>query len=130
MDVFFDTSAVVPLLIEEPGSPAALAIWAQAERAWAWQWLRVETEAALVRRKALPVAWANWRELALHIAFLDISEDLRALCDFNRALGLRAADAGHLFVCERLAQTIPALRLASLDQEQRSAATLCGLNTL
>ncbi|MFO7724471.1 MAG: PIN domain-containing protein [Oceanipulchritudo sp.] len=61
MDVFFDTSVLVPLLIEEPGSVRAVELWKRAEVAWAWEWVVVEAEAALTRRRAPPEAWALWR---------------------------------------------------------------------
>ncbi len=123
MDTFFDTSAVVPLLLAEPHSNHANTAWTATDRAFAWTWLRVETEAALVRRKAKPAAWKNWRRLAGFFDFLSFPDsDLAALCEFNRTLGLRATDAGHLFVFERLHQARPAVALATFDKEMAAAA--------
>ena len=78
MRAFFDTSALVPLLIEESGSSRACLCWKRTEAAWA-------------RRMAGPDAWARWRTLTGHIAFLKVEAPVSAVCDFNRLLGLRVA---------------------------------------
>lgn len=127
MDVFFDTSVIVPLLIREPGSVRAVKIWQRTELAWAWEWAIVETEAALIRRHTPPKAWAQWRTLSQRIQFLKLDGELSAVSEFNRLLALRAADAGHLFVCDRLARQRPHLQLATFDTEMRAAAGRLGL---
>jgi len=131
MDLFFDTSAIVPLLLEEPRSPDALSALAKAERLFAWRWLQVETEAALARRRATPPAWSEWRRLASSIHWLELSESsFPAVCAFNRALRLRAADAGHLFVFDRALSVVPGLHLVSHDREMVDAAGHLGLPCL
>lgn len=131
MDGFLDTSAVVPLLIRERQSTRALASWAELDAAWAWSWLRVETEAALLRRKAVASVWENWRRMETGIRWLDAPPDLTAtLCDFNRGLGLRAADAGHLLVFERASRAIPGLTLLTFDAELAAAAVRLGLRVI
>jgi predicted nucleic acid-binding protein len=127
MEAFFDSSAIVPLLIEESGSARACELWSRTETAWAWEWGRVETEAALARRGVGPEAWAHWRRLAGAVSFLKLEEPVSAVCDFNRLLGLRAADAGHVFVAERLFRVQPELILVTLDVEMRAAAGRLGL---
>ncbi len=128
MELFFDTSAIVPLLLVEPKSGAAGDAWAKAGRVWAWRWLEVETEAALGRRRAPPGAWAQWRALAAAMQWLDLDPaawpQLRA---FNRPLRLRAADAGHLFVFERVLGAVPEMEMVSFDREMASAARALGL---
>ncbi len=126
MQAFFDTSAIVPLLIQESGSSQACEWWNRSETAWAWEWARVETEAALTRRGAGPEAWANWRGLARHITFLRLEEPVSAICDVNRLLSLRAADAGHVFVAERLFRVQPELTLVTFDAEMQVAARRLG----
>ena len=127
MDAFFDTSAIVPLLIQESGSSRACAFWSRTETAWAWEWARVETEAALTRRRVGPDVWGQWRSLAGHISFLKLEESVAAICDVNRLLGLRAADAGHVFVAERLFRYQPELTLVTFDAEMQVAAERLGL---
>jgi predicted nucleic acid-binding protein len=127
MDVFFDTSVVVAMLVEEPGSAAASRIWGRTTRAWAWNWLLVETDAALGRRRVPPRTWSEWRRLEGAFTWIEpgpgFAEEARA---FNRAISLRAADAGHLLIFERLARGEPALRLATFDSEMRAAALALG----
>ena len=127
MEAFFDTSALVPLLIKESGSSRACAYWSRTGAAWAWEWARVETEAALTRRRVGPDAWAQWRRLAGHISFLKLEAPVSAICDINRLLRLRAADAGHVFVAERLFRCQPELTFVTFDAEMQVAAGRLGL---
>lgn len=131
MDVFWDTSAMVALLLQEPSSAAARAAWTRTSRAWAWRWAVMEAEAALSRRKAPPSAWSQWAVLQGSLRLLDLDpahwEALRA---FNRGLRLRAADAAHVFVCERAATAVPRLNFITFDTEQAAAARSIGLSVL
>lgn len=123
MESFFDTSAIVPLLIREPHSKAALGIWQETQIFWAWAWLKVETEAALVRRHAPPAIWREWRTMERQIRWLDQPADFSVqVSQFNRSLGLRAADAGHLLIFERAAGVISRLTLATFDHEMETVA--------
>lgn len=98
MELFFETSAVVPLLLEEPHTEKACEVWSKAKRVWAWRWLQFETEAALSRRKAPAVAWQKWHQVSSVFGWLDIDDrQYSQLRFFNRTLRLRAADAGHLY---------------------------------
>ena len=131
MFAFFDTSVIVPLLLEEPQSEVAIKLWHQTTDRYAWQWLRVETEAALVRRKATPGSWEHWQELQTAMHWLEPDKQwLKDLRLFNRGIGLRAADAGHLYLMERCRVHRPALRLATLDREMRTAAVKRGITCL
>jgi hypothetical protein len=131
MERFFDTSAVVPLLLQEPQTAAALAALDRCTRVYAWRWLQVETEAALARRRAPATAWSEWRELASAVSWLDMGEELLPqLCSFNRPLRLRAADAGHLFVFERALRVLPELQLVCFDREMNEAARALGFPCL
>lgn len=131
MDTFWDTSAVVALLLQEPDTQSAQAIWSTTTRPWAWRWMVIETEAALSRRKAPPAAWTQLANLLETIRLLDLDpERWDSLRAFNRALRLRAADAAHLFVCERANTVIPGLHLVSFDAEQVAAARGMGLSVL
>ncbi len=128
MDLFFDTSAIIPLLLIEPHSPRASEAWAATDRLWAWRWMEVETESALSRRESPPEAWAGWRAISMRVHWLDLETDawprLRA---FNRSLRLRAADAGHLFVFEHLVGIVPEIKIVTFDKEMLAAAKRLGL---
>lgn len=131
MLAFFDTSAVVPLLLMEPHSEAAGQLWETTTGRYAWQWLRVEAEAALVRRRAPSVAWSHWRTLETTINWIEPQKGWQtSLRLFNRGIGLRAADAGHLYVMEQCQQSIPSLQLITFDLEMRDAAKARGLACL
>lgn len=128
MQAYIDTSAVIPLILQEPHSPSAISVQQQIETGWAWKWMRVEAEAALIRRKAPPEAWRVWHTLAQRIQWLDAGSDFdEGVCTFNRSIGLRAADAGHLLVCDRAMAVIPSLVLFSFDEEMRAAAQRIGI---
>ena len=128
MTAFFDTSAIVPLILREPHSEAARAAWDSAEECFAWKWLRVEAEAALVRRKASAQAWHLWRTIEGSMCWVEPEADwIESLRTFNRGVGLRAADAGHLFVMERCAAGLENLVLVTFDSEMTKAAETRGL---
>jgi predicted nucleic acid-binding protein len=125
---FFDTSAIVPLILREPHSEVAQTAWKAAEDCFAWKWLRVETEAALVRRKASAPAWHLWRTIEGSMCWVEPEADwMEPLKTFNRGVGLRAADAGHLFVMERCASGLENLVLVTFDSEMIKAAQRRGL---
>jgi predicted nucleic acid-binding protein len=121
--IYFDTSAVIPLVLEEPRTAEAQSVWAGCTEVWAWDWLRVEAEAALARRNADSASWAAWRSIVACFHFVGISGAEHAtLCAFNRGLALRAADAGHLFVFDRVLEQVADVRLCSFDSEMCDAA--------
>jgi predicted nucleic acid-binding protein len=125
---FFDTSAIVPLILREPHSQAARTVWDTAEECYAWKWLKVETEAALVRRKAPAPAWQLWRTIEASMSWVEPEGDsIEPLKTFNRGVALRAADAGHLFVMEHCATGLENLVLVTFDSEMTMAAQRRGL---
>ena len=127
MHAFFDTSAILPLLLEEPMSTASQRALQSTERLFAWNWMRVEVEAGLIRRKAKAEVWSEWRSLSARVFWLELgSGQFEPLCSFNRCLGLRAADAAHLFVYERGSHALPELALVTFDREMEQAAAALG----
>jgi len=129
VELFFDTSAIVPILIEEPHSEKAIQAWTKAKNVWAWRWLQVETEAALSRRKAPAVAWQKWHQVSAVFGWLDIDDrQYSQLRVFNRTLRLRAADAGHLYTFHLAVPILPELKLVCFDQEIIRAAEVLGLD--
>jgi len=103
--IYLDTSAIVPLLIEEPTSPACALIWAQANEVIATRLLYVETSAALtravaVRRISSSTARAAQRTLAdlwSQITVAELDEALMvSAASLGRRFGLRGYDAVHV----------------------------------
>ena len=129
MELFFDTSAVVPLILEEPHSQKALEAWNNTTRVWAWRWLQVETEAALGRRRAGAKAWHQWRLISSAVTWLDLEPRMwPRLRAFNRPLRLRAADACHLYIFNDAASVVPDLKLVCFDKELNEAAKMLELD--
>lgn len=123
MRVYFDTSAIVPLVLAETHSEAVLRVWPDTTERWAWSWLVVEAEAALVRQKADADAWSEWSRVARSLTLVELNpRDHGALRAFNRGLGMRAADAGHLFLFDRLSRELDGLQLVTFDREMSLAA--------
>ena len=128
MHVYFDTSAVVPLVLNETHTPVARAVWEQTSTAWAWDWMRVEGESAIARRSARAPSWNAWRLVLASFRLIGIGSDLHdSLCAFNRGLGLRAADAAHLFVFDRILTHVPDAQILTFDGEMIAAAGTLGL---
>lgn len=125
--LFWDASALVPLAIEEAASAIACQIWIQSAEAHAWEWVSVEVDAALARRKASPGIWHNWHRIQQALCLYALrSEDIIQLRLLNRGICLRAADAGHLFLYHKIAQRID-MQLVTFDREMIVAAQNLGL---
>lgn len=108
---YLDTSALVPLLIEEPTSAACRQLWDDAEVIVSSRLLYVETAAALAQalrmkrlrasehheaRGRLDIMWAQ-------IDVLEINEPLVArAAELTYRLGLRGYDAMHAAAAEQL----------------------------
>lgn len=104
MIVYFDSSAFVPLLVEEPGTPAAYRLWEAADRLVSCRLLRVEAAAGLARafrmrrinqevfrraRDAMP-------ELLDQVVFTEVERDLvEDAADFAYSCELEGYDAVH-----------------------------------
>jgi uncharacterized protein with PIN domain len=126
MLLYWDTSAIVPLVIEEPHTAQAQRARAATSRAFAWGWMQVEAEAALLRRDATPKHWQNLARLLSGFIWLEMEpHEHSALRQFNRPLALRACDAGHLFVYSRAYAADPMMQLVTFDTEMQKAATNC-----
>lgn len=117
MNTFWDTSAIVALLLQEPHTSAAQAAWAKSSRPWAWRWAVIETEAALSRRSAPPEAWTQWAALLESLHLLDLEPDRWIRCAPSAALCACAQQMPHISLFERASTAIPGLRLITFDQE-------------
>jgi len=131
MDGFWDTSAVVPLIFRETHSPNAQAAFRQADSFFAWDWMQVETEAALARRHARERDWRSWTELRGLFQWVHLpSGEWPEIQKLNRIWRLRAADAAHLYAFRRVSAILPELRLVTFDDEQRSLASKQGFRLI
>lgn len=135
MIVYFDTSALLPVLVEEPGSAVATRLWDEAERVLSVRLVYPEARAALAQ--AVRVGRIRSRELR---ALVDALESLYAQLDqmevddslVRRAgnlaqdHGLRGYDAVHLAGAERVNGSD--VVLAAGDGALIEAATSLGIS--
>ena len=112
MIAYFDTSAIVPLLIDEIGTQTAGDIWDRADRLVSVRLAHVETRAALaqaarIRRISpthLRTSVRELEDLFDQVDIIDVDEDLiREAGDLAEDQGLRAYDAVHLAAARRVA---------------------------
>ncbi len=105
MIAYFDTSAAVPLIIDEPSSAKANRIWDDATRISSVRLLYPEASAALARaermrcitKAQLVAAVAELDSITTQIDHVEITAYLaRAAGELARAHGLRGYDAVHL----------------------------------
>jgi len=131
MDLFWDTSAVVPLVFDELHTSPALRAFQQGDGFFAWDWLAVETEAALSRRKARDSEWEKWSEISRLFQWVHLPpHEWIEIRKQNRQWMLRAADAAHLYAFRRVCSILPDLRLVTFDDEQRSLASKKGFHLI
>ena len=102
---YFDTSAVVPLLVDEAGTATAADLWDHADRLVSVALVRVEARAALARANRLGrisalqlhTAKAELEALLDQVDLVVVDEDLIAAAgDVAEVRTLRAYDALHL----------------------------------
>lgn len=111
------------MVLKESRQIESLTIWESSVEHYAWNWLLVEAEAACVRQNASPDVWRDLRHFTSYFGFTELDTgDLQQLLTFNRVIGLRSADAAHLYCFERISQTVDEIHLATFDQEMLAAA--------
>ncbi len=134
MIAYFDTSAIVPLLIAEPGSPRAAALWDGADRVVSVRLIYPEGRAALAQAQRLGRMTAQQlrgavREFDLRldqINLVELDEQLaRRAGGLAEAHRLRGYDAVHLAAADRVSDTD--LVLVARDGALLEAATSEGL---
>lgn len=105
MKAYFDTSALVPLLIDEPGTDSAGAAWDQAENVISVRLIYAEARAALARAERggritsadHDRAALGLDELVEQVEFVELDDALvRVAGDLAREHALRGYDAVHL----------------------------------
>ena len=134
MVTYVDTSTLLKLIVDEPGSDRAEVIWRSAHAVAAVVLIVVEARAALAaaRRQArLTTHQHQAARSALHalideLHLVEITEDLtNDAAQLAEAEGLRGYDAVHLAA----ARTIDATVLTSADTALCDAASRQGLHT-
>lgn len=134
MIAYFDTSAFIPLVIEESGSETAGRLWDEADRLVSVRLLYAEARAALAQaartgrltREQLPRLVKDVDALYAQIDRLEADDLLvRRAGHLAQELGLRGYDAVHLAGAERLQD--PDLVLVAGDGPLLGSATELGL---
>ena len=134
MIAYFDTSAVVPLLIAEPGSARAASLWDRADRVVSVRLVYPETRAALAHADRLGRATArHLRDAVTHFDSLFEEIDLVEVDDaLARQAGemaeihrLRGYDAVHLAAADRVRD--PNVVVIAGDSALLDAATAEGM---
>ncbi len=135
--VYFDTSALVKLLVLETGSPLVVALWERADAAVTSRIADVEVKSVLAaaerigRIDAAPAAKARdrWKEIWPGLAKVEVtaalSEHAAELADRRP---LRAGDALHLASALLLREANPVL--AAWDRRLSNAGRAEGLTVL
>lgn len=137
---FWDSSAVVPLLLDEPASPSVVAEYLRDPEQIAWWATGIECVSALARVEregalgATVMADAVGRLEALELAWAEVqpTDQLRELAvRLLRVHALRAADALQLAAALVAAEGHPgSLTLVSLDERLGLAAEREGLRVI
>ncbi len=137
---FWDTSAVVPLLLEEPGRERALSLLRADPVVWVWWGTPIEAVSAVARHeregllgvsgvsealKRLHALSDSWREL-------EPSQRLRSIAQrLLRVHPLRASDSCQLAAAIMAADGQPdSLEFVCLDQRLKEAARREGFEVL
>jgi hypothetical protein len=133
---FWDASAVVPLVVEEPATPRVRGWLGDDPEMVTWGWTRVEIAGAVERRvREGAIDRAQRRRLLDEFGRLagewDEVTDLVAVRAKAEALlarhSLRAADAGQLGAALLVAAEDPGILFLCLDERLATAAELEGL---
>lgn len=135
--VYFDTSALVKLLVLETGSPLAVALWERADAVVTSRIADIEVKSVLAaaerigRIDAAPAATARdrWKELWPGLAKVEVTEALSdRAADLADRRPLRAGDALHLASALLLRDANPVL--AVWDRRLAAAGRAEGLTVL
>ena len=136
MIVYFDTSALVPIVVEEPTSATAARLWDGADRVVSSRLVYVEGRAALAmaRRlgrcdeRQLRTAVENFERLHAQLDLVEVTENLVGEAgELAEHFGLRGYDAVHLASARLLHD--PELVLATGDRTLLEAARAAGIAT-
>ena len=136
MIVYFDTSALLPIVIEEPTSANASRLWDDADRVVSSRLVYVEGRAALAmaRRmdrldeRQLRTAVEDFEAVHEQLDFIEVTANLVGEAGaLAEQFGLRGYDAVHLASARLLND--PEMVLAAGDQTLLGAARAAGIAT-
>jgi predicted nucleic acid-binding protein len=120
---FWDTSAFLSLFYTEPHTTAAYSAKEFAEHYMAWDWIQVESHAALARRGFHASQEKNLETLLRYFTYVSIAaEDYLSVAHLAKKHKLRAADAGHLYCLKKAAHLFPKITFVCFDKELVNAA--------
>jgi predicted nucleic acid-binding protein len=134
--VYFDTSAIVPIVIEEPSSMVASRLWDEADRVVSSRLIYAEGRAALAmaRRldrldeRGLREAVDDFESIHDQLDVIEVTDGLiRDAGGLAEQLSLRGYDAVHLASARLLDD--PEMVLAAGDQSLLAAARALGIAT-
>ena len=134
MIVYFDTSAIVPLIIEEHSSSVAARLWDRADRVVSSRLVYAEGRAALAMaarlnrldQDELRTAVADFESLHQQLDVVEVTESLvRDAGSLAEQFALRGYDAVHLASAQVVRD--PDLVLAAGDQNLLKAAQELGI---
>lgn len=132
--MYFDTSAIVAIVIEEPSSMVASRLWDEADRVVSSRLVYVETRAALamaqrldrIDERGLQDAVDEFETLHDQLDLIDVTEELiREAGELAEQLSLRGYDAIHL--ASALLVDDQEMALAAGDQSLLTAAREMGI---
>ena len=135
MIAYFDTSAVVPLLIAEPGSARAASLWDSADRVVSVRLVYPETRAALAQAERLGritprhlrTAVSAFDSLFEEIDLVELDDPLaRRAGELAEVHRLRGYDAVHLAAADRIRD--PDVVVIAGDSALLDAATAEGMS--
>lgn len=125
---FWDTSALIGIILRESHTPKAIRARDEGKRWLAWAWIQIEAHAALVRNGGKPADFKSMQILLDQFEFLSFESEefplLKKVLDRHR---LRSADAGHLFCLIKARKLIPDLTFVCFDNELTKAAEAEGI---
>jgi len=134
--IYFDSSALVKLLIEEDGSELSLRLWTTADAAASSRLAYPEVRAALaaarrdrrVGARRYAAARAEWEELWSELRVVEPTSGLlQDAGDLAESQSLRGYDAVHLASALGLGEV--EVTLVAWDERLRTAASKLGLPT-
>ena len=135
MIAYFDTSAIIPLIIEEPSSAMTSRLWDDAERIVSVRVLYPEARAALARAERmrrvthgqLTAAIAELESIIGQVDHIEINAPLARLAGgLAHTHGLRGYDAVHLAAAATAADN--ELVVVTGDSDLGRAATALGIS--
>jgi predicted nucleic acid-binding protein len=130
----FETSALLPIVIEEPSSRAASRLWDGAERVVSSRLVYAESRAALamahrmdrIDERGLREAVEDFESVHQQLDVIEVTESLmRQAGSFAEQFGLRAYDAVHLASAHLISD--PEMVFAAGDHNLLGAAQAAGI---